>query len=415
VGSENDNHEKSSASSPLVATTNFLNEFPNYPISHSIEEWEKSVLGTLGTVRIDYNLTKPHRLFRYPDFPLLEKSQSDHIESFLKEILWRADPERVRLFPTFEVAIETFFEGIKKTSPQKMIHVASIAPHLPEFLRISSQENSVFKIFNIPKDPEQWVPFFENQIDILLLSHPNFGDGFAWPQSFFSKFLMEAEKRFSNLIILVDPRNTLFSLDSVPAGRIEPVLQAKQLEKIPVFIVDSIFPIRSPTGPGTSWILPLNQSAKDRSELLPDSMSVQNNELIQCARSLMAFLSRQGPAMAEFSRRILVLQRSLRAFADQLMPFSRAVNPKIRVPYWPTQGFMLKMDLGFAHSPENSHVKSLDTLGRTLEMARNFSILAIPGEIFACPGSLFINYALPLNHAEKASVRLSQALTVMLQ
>jgi hypothetical protein len=209
---------------------------------------------------------------------------------------------------------------------------------------------------------------------------------------------------------LIDPRNTLFSLDSVAAGRIEPVLQAGQLQKIPVYIIDSIFPIRSPTGPGTSWILPFNSCAKERPQLLDTSHEVPEADLIQTSRALLAFMSRQGPAMAEFQRRILVLQRSVRAFADKLMPLTRPPHARLHIPYWPTQGFMLKIDLVLDSNDKKINVSQ----PLVLEMARNFSLLAIPGEVFGCPQSFFINYALPLNHAEKAANRLSEALLAVL-
>jgi len=137
--------------------------------THSIEKWISTALGPLGTVKMDYNLCKPHRLFRYPDFPLLEKSQSDNIEVFLKQLLFKSDPDRVRLGPSFEVLLSRFFEKFAENKNKNSLKVASIHPHLPEFLTILEKTNSI-QVIEIPRDPEKWESFFEqkNEIDLFL-------------------------------------------------------------------------------------------------------------------------------------------------------------------------------------------------------------------------------------------------------
>ncbi len=366
--------------------------------------WINSALGQLGNVKFDYNLCQPHRLFKYPEFPLLDKESQDQPDNLIRSLLSPQNPSSIFLYSEFAQALQESLNSFQDTFDT----VYTLEPYVPELLELS-QKNK-FRLLSIPRDPDLWQEFVEKipqKPQVFFLSHPNYADGFCWPQSFFSKLILEIVKHSPQSLLTIDTRGTLFSLDANPAGRIEPILESGAILNAKVQTLDSIYPVRSPLGPGTSWIHAHTQNTPKPLDRLSD---ISKNDLVACARSILAFQSRQGPAMAEFQRRILVLQRSLRAFADKLMPLTRGTNPKISIPYWPTQGFYLKIDLNPLDKTTNPNA----TLDRVYAMARSFSILTLPGTLFGAPHSLVINYALPLNHAEKAADRLGQALNTVL-
>jgi len=272
------------------------------------------------------DFTKPQKHFSYPHFAGLPEVDDPII--YIQQVVSPRNPKSVRLSRNLSALVEDFLDchsigvtdtvGIQKPYPEEF------------FVALSGR----CRVRILPRDPEEFFESDLSEVKALLLSNPSRPDGFYYPQENYEQILNFALKS-PGLLILSEESFGLFSFNNEAPGSAKNYLATGR-----VFTACTIFPAHSPQGPELSW---WQGQAIQKSPLL---LNLNAEELKLGLRALLAFQNRQGRAVGEFQRRMLVLRKGLRDFLDELKP--ALLNNLIHIPLWPDSGFYLIIDLSQA-------------------------------------------------------------------
>lgn len=383
-------------------------------MSEPLKKWANEVAALLGPeISIDLNLCWPHPKFKYPEYPRLPTEEDQNPALYLKTLIAGPTDDEVVLFPSLEGLLRSslgFFKKNLLSGSQGLPFLVCLSPPSPALFEIAREQK--FEIFFLPKDPEHWPDAWAslrsmNAKSVFFLSHPNAGDGFGFPPIFLVQLVDAIAREFPDCPLMIDETLALFSFEAFPPGRVLDIPKDNPIRNS-LFQINSVYPGMAPTGPEVAWIRWSRNTRWNRVFFPAEVLDIDSARI--AARAMLAFSSRQGPAVSEFHRRMLGVQRGLKGLSDALVPYVH--TKKIRVPYWPTQGFTLHFELNLNNptlSKKHSTVRSF-----ALELARDFRILVIPGDLFGSPSGIQICYASPLALVEKASERLRRAFEAML-
>ncbi len=314
------------------------------------------------------NLSLPHYSFSYPSFAFLPEGQVSEI-SDLKIAVQPPHPEGVVIARDLARSLEKLFDELQIT---KSDVIAVQIPSPREFMEIASRRATVRKI---SRDPQDLAETDFSAFRLVFLSHPSGADGFYYPKDIYDRILQRALFN-PRTVVYSDERNMLFSFNSVVPGTAASFLPTGR-----VYIGGGVYPVMCPQGPFTAWYFSHNKPAAN------DDL-IEATEIQLACQAVLSFRSRQGRALQEFQRKLLVLQMSMRVMADLLKP--AVLAKRAHVPFWPETGFYLLVDI-------STHLLlSGQTMPELLaKMENNHGLLIKSGEEFGLKDSLWLCFAAP--------------------
>lgn len=253
------------------------------------------------------------------------------------------------------------------------LRIGVLDPCAPDFLAAARSREC--RMTTIPRDPDEWASVDFSALDEVWLANPSPVDGFFYPSTFYAK-LAQLVAPHKHVRVLSDESTAIFSFNQEPPGSLRQLLGDER-----VSLSSSLFPLMSPQGPETCWML--RRSADGRQHC--DAAGVSQEDLAKAVGVVLTFLSRQGGAFGEFTRRMIALQHGMRLLADQLKP--GLTQGALEVPNWPETGFYLRLRL--------PRLKTLNIEENCLDLARREGLLLVPGTLFGQPRDVAVCYAAP--------------------
>lgn len=362
---------------------------------------------------LDFNLCYPNPRFRYPEYPKFPVEESNDPSGYLKRIVSGTSGDDVVLFEDLASLMRSTLGFFKKeilSKSQKIPRLATFRPPSPELYGLCRELG--LEVYEISRDPGEWPIsltnlFLKNSHPIFYFHHPGTADGFALPPTHLFELLSAISNQFSESPIFFDESLALFTFDAFPSGRLADIPRDHKVRQ-QIFQINSVYPGMAPAGPETAWVRMPKKSVFSR--VFFPTQIIPEEDVVTACRAYLAFSQKQGPAIAEFHRRMLAVQRGLRGLADMLGPFIR--EQKIDVPLWPTQGFFLTLKHNLNKNPGGVRFPTARSLA--LAMSRDFRILVLPGDFFDAPDHIRLCFATPLPTLEKATERLRRAFEAML-
>lgn len=341
--------------------------------------WEAELLALASGHENALNGFRPQKNFRYPPAPRWDAS-IDIEDDFRRLILTKAS-NHVCLAPDLTTAIRDVL--VRAELAGKTVLVPEPCPW--EFTAATQALGC--HVRTLARDPGDIRVEDFRDADGVLFSQPNRVDGFYYPDEMYKHLLVRAREANSKLAIVSEESASLFTLNSIAPGRLNPF-------EIPnSYLVRSLSPVLAPHGPDVAWSFSSTPPAQ-----LPTG-NVPHDVLIEAASLYSSFRNRQGAAFGEFQRKILLVQKGVRMFSDAFRPV--LVDRTAEVSVWPEAGFTLLL------TGRCLRKRGAETVAR--ELARDFGIVLPPGTLFGHPEHLQLCFAATPKWLEGLGTRLSEA------
>jgi hypothetical protein len=333
------------------------------------------------------DFTRPQKHFVYPEFPTLGSKALENPAEFLKNLLSNPLFENFRLFDNLCTSYIHFFENIMAANTSKKI--ASIGPPSTELTQAAAQLKLTLEILSC--DPEEIInTLAQNQFSAICFSNPNRINGFFYPHELFADLYLKIRNFSDTVFIISDESLALFTFNLIAPGS----LRAGLKKDSRLYIASSIYPVMSPQGPELSWLIhSINTTMPSKSlNPLPNI-----EEQIFASRAVSAFQSRHGKAAAEFSRRMLAVDRGIKTLTVHLQKLVH--EKKIHIHSWPESGFYLSFEV--------LNMGSCQTIQEWCEtLFQKTGILLLPGSFFHQPKQAALCYAASINFLDRNGKRL---------
>jgi hypothetical protein len=324
-----------------------------------------------------WDATRSHPDFRYPAPPATDLGSTDLFRD-MRDLACPEKPQTVLLAANLKQLMLQCLAPRKERGSK----VGVTSPGSDDVLEALDELH--FDVEFLPTDPDLIESTFLESLDGLIWSQPNRVDGSYFPPELYQTICDRYLKANPSGWLISEESASLFTLSQIPPGTAEPLA----LHDPRVEVVRSLEPVLAPHGTQMAYLY----GGPEKTQSIPPLVSL--DELRFSLGTLTLLRVRQGGRFAEFQRKILLMDKSLRVFGDAL----QKLLPKVRVAVWPQAGFSVCV-----------RVPGYDCVQVAERLFEASGILAKPGFYSGLPESLIFCYAATPKFLEIQGERLVKA------